>query len=83
MHDDRHAVAALCLYQQPFGFTQEDVDALRGVADLGDRKATDLASLPYAYSDLARRHIVEQAAVVSDRLRSLAARIAALLPPSS
>lgn len=25
----RHALAALCLYQQPFGFTQEDVAMLR------------------------------------------------------
>ena len=26
--DDLRAVAALCLYGQPFGFTQEDVDAI-------------------------------------------------------
>lgn len=30
VHDDlRHALAALCLHDQPFGFTWEDVDALR------------------------------------------------------
>lgn len=27
-----HKTAALCLYQQPFGFTQEDVTYLRGIA---------------------------------------------------
>lgn len=26
---DRHKLAALCLYQQPFGFTQEDVKLVR------------------------------------------------------
>lgn len=30
---DRHALAALCLYEQPFGFTREDVDALRRLAE--------------------------------------------------
>lgn len=28
----RHALAALALYQQPFGFTREDVDRLRAFA---------------------------------------------------
>lgn len=27
----RHAVAALCLHEQPFGFTQEDVDFIENV----------------------------------------------------
>lgn len=30
---DRHALAALCLYEQPFGFTQEEVTRLREEAD--------------------------------------------------
>lgn len=30
--DRRHAMAALALYGQPFGFTHEDVDGLREVA---------------------------------------------------
>lgn len=29
----RHALAALCLHGQPFGFTREDVELLRAVAD--------------------------------------------------
>lgn len=28
---ERHATAALCLYQQPFGFTHEDVSVLQSV----------------------------------------------------
>lgn len=32
MPEDRHALAALCLYEQPFGFTQEDVKGLRWAA---------------------------------------------------
>lgn len=33
---DRHALAALCLHGQPFGFTQEDVDAVLVAADEAD-----------------------------------------------
>lgn len=29
----RHAAAALCLHGQPYGFTREDADSLRRVAD--------------------------------------------------
>lgn len=57
---DMHALAALALYQQPFGFTREDVAAaLHGAHWAGYGGDPD--------------HI--------ERLRSLAARIAALLPP--
>lgn len=31
-----HAIAALCLHEQPFGFTREDVTLLREVAAEGD-----------------------------------------------
>lgn len=31
--DDLRAVAALCLYSQPFGFTQEDVEWIRARCD--------------------------------------------------
>ena len=31
--EDPHGVAALCLYGQPFGFTMEDVEALRYEAE--------------------------------------------------
>jgi hypothetical protein len=30
---DTHGLAALCLYQQPFGFTREDVEILTRCAD--------------------------------------------------
>lgn len=33
---DPHSTAALCLYKQPFGFTQADVDALRAVVDAAE-----------------------------------------------
>lgn len=54
-----HTLAALCLYGQPFGFTQEEVTALRESAE--DDHA--------AYEHHAT-------------LRSLAAKLAALLPPA-
>jgi len=38
--DDRHALAALCLHGQPFGFTWEDVDLLQEAAIKG-RSVTD------------------------------------------
>lgn len=33
---NRHALAALCLYGQPFGFTREDIEMLRGIGRGGD-----------------------------------------------
>lgn len=30
----RHGLAALCLYGQPFGFTRDDLDTLRGLEEL-------------------------------------------------
>lgn len=60
-----HALAALCLHGQPFGFTWEDVEEVRSCA-LGFR-CGDFAGgngEPYA-----------------SRLDALADRIAALLPP--
>lgn len=65
-----HALAALCLQalaiqQQPFGFTWEDVDALRSA------KATE------PYGPWADEEVPSETA----RLQSLADRIAAMLPP--
>jgi hypothetical protein len=54
--DDRHGLAALCLYRQPFGFTWEDVEFLGMMAQASDPMFGNFA-------------------------RSLADRIAALLPP--
>jgi len=33
IEDRPHAIAALCLHEEPFGFTREDVEALRWGAD--------------------------------------------------
>ena len=51
----RAALAAFALAEQPFGFSQEDVEALRTAAETGQNAGS---------------------------LRSLAARVQALLPPS-
>jgi hypothetical protein len=58
----RHAIAALALHCQPFGFTEEDVRLLDGLG-----RDTSLLTFP-----------VEE---LDSRLRSLASRISALLPP--
>lgn len=64
-----HAVAALCLHEQPFGFTWEDVEALHELARLyhavyGERG-----------NGLMRRH------PLGTKAESIASRIEALLPP--
>ena len=58
----RHGIAAANLHGQPFGFTLDDVDTLRGMVDSDENPLT--APLE-----------------ANDFLRSLAARIEALLPP--
>lgn len=66
-----HAVAALCLYEQSFGFTQEEAEVLRHLdakLDLTDEDTTGILDVV-----LSR----EQSAA----LRSIAAKVAALLPP--
>ena len=69
-----HALAALFLYDQPFGFSAQDVVDEREVADYCDMMsrqhgaAGDVAKSS-AFSELAERH------------RTRAAKIAALLPP--
>ena len=39
--EDRHAMAATCLHGQPFGFTREDVIALRAMQDRINFEALD------------------------------------------
>lgn len=63
---DRHAVAALALYHQPYGFTWEDVDLLRSAADDAEWEAR-----PYP----------DGCADARADLDDLADRIEALLPP--
>jgi hypothetical protein len=55
----RAALAAFALAEQPFGFSQSDVEALRAASEAG------------------------QNAGIARSLRSLAARLQALLPPSA
>lgn len=82
---DRHALAALCLYGQPFGFTQEDVRSLEMLA----KRAEDGAKLTAQHAKDARTHKNAEAYVFASAMhsveakwfRSLASRIAALLPP--
>ena len=62
---DRHALAALCLHEQPFGFRRDDVEGLRELAK--------------QYDDDADNYEITGPAAVW--LTSLADRIEALLPP--
>lgn len=69
----QHGAAALALYGQPFGFTREDIKALRVAAEAADQDA-------YYFADLAPEGdgVWEGAASI---YRSLANRIESLLPP--
>lgn len=67
-----HTLAALCLYGQPFGFTQEDLAYL--TAAIADQRVIGERS-----SGLHRANAPRMLA----GLESLASRIAALLPPTS
>lgn len=69
--DARHALAALALHGQPFGFTHEHIAALRQTCDNAERWIND---------EHVRCSRKENALVAS---RAVAARIAALLPPEA
>lgn len=90
--EDRHALAALCLYGQPFGFTREDVrvtlelaEACGGEADVSEENARRLGADPQTGHDPKDIRLWQMDAGVNRRraqsLKFLAARIAALLPP--
>lgn len=69
-----HAVAALLMYEEPFGFTAQDVEDEQQVAEYCKAMARQLATSGQAetantFSQLGDRHTVR------------AAKIAALLPP--
>lgn len=68
---NRHGVAALALHGQPFGFAQEDVDTLLTVATESERANQS--------PDYYHGRMIDS--VDPAWCRSLAARIAALLPP--
>ena len=63
----RHSLAALCLDGQPFGFTHEDVEAIRREANQIGQPTYDI----FIPGDDERRRAA---------LEGIAARIAALLP---
>lgn len=68
-----HALAALALHGQPFGFSWADVALLERLADYDHREAACLEG-----------HVDDFPEVADNReahVRALAARIAALLPP--
>lgn len=64
---DLHALAALCLHGQPFGFTHEECDELRRAITFGEEAWCDSVILN------------EQSVAV---FRSILAKVAALLPPT-
>ena len=69
-----HAIAALLLYEQPFGFTQQDVTDEEEVSQY----CAVMASQNHLSGDMAK---AAQFDLLSERHRDRAARIAALLPP--
>lgn len=77
--EGRHLVAALCLYQQPFGFTHEDVRLLEQFAALAENAArwTEGGDVVSAQDTI----IAAQQRSDAASLTRLASRIAALLPP--
>ena len=64
--ENPHAVAAVCLHEQSFGFTRKDVRVLRMNAEEADRTSPVMDVSPPIRG--------------GDHLRSLADRIEALLP---
>lgn len=62
----RHALAALCLYEQPFGFTPRDVELLTLLIQEGMPMSAEYA---------------RATGLTDEWLLSLRARIRALLPP--
>lgn len=71
-----HAVAALLLYEEPFGFTREDVDDEVQVAGYCASMASQLESSGHAET-------ADTFRLLGERHRARAAKIAALLPPSA
>jgi hypothetical protein len=74
---DRHALAALALYGQPFGFTRGDVTLLHNVAhglDVNGEPTHGILEVLMALTD-------QEEDETRSALLDLAARIEALLPP--
>lgn len=77
VRENDHALAALALIYQPFGFTREDVEMCRSEAEAAQYEAMKLERLAQESPgfDSSGDRAQERA------WRSLASRIAALLPP--
>jgi hypothetical protein len=77
---DRHGLAALCLHNQPYGFTWEDVEMIQSDIANAEAAAKGIEKLE-GLSDVAKYHIREQARIGIDCHKNLVARLSALLPP--
>ena len=71
-----HAIAALLLYEQPFGFTQQDVTDEQEVSEY-------CAVMAKQNRDLGDSATAAKFELLGGRHKVRAARIAALLPPTS
>ena len=69
-----HAVAALLLYGQPYGFAAQDVEDEQQVAAYCDTMATEMETA-------GQRPTAATFRALAQRHRARAAKIAALLPP--
>jgi hypothetical protein len=70
-----HAIAALLLYEQPFGFTQQDVQDEAEVSDY-------CAVMAAQHRDAGDKATAAKFELLGGRHKERAARIAALLPPA-
>jgi hypothetical protein len=71
-----HAIAALLLYDQPFGFTPQDVQDEEEVSAYCAMMATQ-------HRESGDRATAEKFELLGERHRERAAKLAALLPPPS
>jgi len=70
-----HAIAALLLYEQPFGFTQQDVQDENEVSEY-------CAVMARQHRDTGDQATAAKFELLGGRHRERAAKIAALLPPA-
>jgi hypothetical protein len=71
-----HAIAALLLYEQPFGFTRQDVQDETEVSEY-------CAVMAAHHRETGDQATAGKFALLGERHRERAAKIAALLPPTS
>jgi len=78
---DRHALGAVCLHQQPYGFTHDDPYILREVAETIDKLCDGPKMVGIARI---KSEMGEEVSVYYyvEHLQRLADRIEALLPPN-